>query len=122
MYSKKTLQRFQKPKFAGVIKKPDAVGKVGNVRCGDIMQVFLKVKNDVIKDIKFKTFGCIAAIAASDAMCELVKGKTIEQALKITAQDIVNELGELPPIKHHCSVLGTEALKKAIDNYKNGNK
>ena len=118
MYSKKILRHFQNPKFAGEIKNPDAVGQVGNPRCGDVMKIFLKVKDNIIKDIKFKTFGCIAAIAASDMMCELAKGKTIEDALKIKADDIVKGLGKMPPIKYHCSILGTQALKKAIENYR----
>jgi nitrogen fixation NifU-like protein len=120
MYSKKVLKIFQNPKFAGEIKNADAVGEVGGMKCGDIMRIYLKIdrKTKKIKDIKFKTYGCIAAISASDAMCKLVKGKTLKQALKISAKDIVKELGgELPAIKFHCSVLGTEALKKAVGNY-----
>ena len=122
MYSEKVLKHFKNPKFAGEIKNPDAVGQVGNPRCGDVMKIFLKVKDNIIKDIKFKTFGCIAAIAASDMMCELAKGKTIDEALKIKPDDIVNGLGKMPPIKYHCSILGTQALKKAIENYKRSKK
>jgi len=119
VYTKKTLQRFQNPKFTGEIKNPDAVGEVGNVKCGDIMKVFIKVDDKcIIKDIKFQTYGCVAAIAASDAMCELAKGKTVDDALKITAKDITKKLGNLPIIKVHCSVLGTKALQKAIENFK----
>jgi len=118
MYSKKILKHFQNPKFAGEIKNPDAVGQEGNPRCGDVMKIFLKVKDNIIKDIKFKTFGCIAAIAASDMMCELAKGKTIDEALKIKPDDIVKGLGKMPPIKYHCSILGTQALKNAIENYR----
>ena len=117
-YSEKTLKRFKNPEFAGEIENPDAVGQEGNPRCGDVMKIFLKVKNNVITDIKFKTYGCVAAIASSDMMCELAKGKTIDQALKIKAEDIVNGLGHMPPIKYHCSILGTQALKKAIENYR----
>jgi nitrogen fixation NifU-like protein len=119
MYSKETIKRFQKPKFVGEMKDADAVGQEGNVKCGDIMKIFLKVddKSEKIKDIKFQTYGCVAAIAASDAMCELAKGKTIKEALKITAKDIVKKLGPLPAIKFHCSILGTEALHNAIKNY-----
>jgi len=116
-YSEKTLKRFKSPEFAGEIKNPDAVGQVGNPRCGDVMKIFLKVDKNIIKNIKFKTFGCIAAIAASDMMCELAKGKTLDKALKIKADDIVKGLGKMPPIKYHCSILGTQALKKAIENY-----
>jgi len=118
MYSKKTINRFNNPKFAGEIKKPDAIGEVGNMKCGDIMRISLKVDNDIIKDIKFLTYGCVAAIASSDAMCELAKGKKLSDALKITDKDIAKKLGELPPIKYHCSVLGTRALRDAIKNYK----
>ena len=118
MYSKKTIDHFKKPKFAGEMKNADAVGQVGNVKCGDVMKIFLKVKDDVIKDIKFQTYGCIAAIASTDVICELAKGKTLEEAEKITYKDITNALGDLPMIKIHCSVLGTQALKKAIENYR----
>ena len=118
MYSKKTIDHFKKPKFAGEMKNADAVGEVGNIKCGDVMKMFLKVKDGVIKDIKFQTYGCIAAIAASDVMCKLAKGKTLEEASKITYKDVLKELGDLPMIKYHCSVLGTQALKKAIEEYR----
>jgi len=121
MYSKKVIARFKNPKFAGEIKNPDAVGRVGNMKCGDVMEIFLKVddKTRKIKNIKFKTYGCIAAIAASDAMCELAKGRTLEQAKKITYKEIIKKMGgDVPKIKVHCSVLGTRALKAAIENYK----
>lgn len=122
MYSKKTIEHFRNPKFAGEIKNPDAVGEVGNPMCGDVMKIFLKIKDNTIKDISFQTYGCIAAIASSDAMCKLVKGKKLNKALKITPKDIVKELGILPKIKIHCSVLGTQALQKAIKNYKENEK
>ena len=118
MYSKKVLNRFQKPKFVGEIKKADAVGEVGNVKCGDVMKVFIKVKDNKIQDIKFKTYGCVAAIASSDYLCEIAKGKTMEQALKITSKDVIKKMGNVPVIKLHCSVLAQNALKKAIENYK----
>ncbi len=119
MYSKATLKRFQNPKFVGEMKDADAVGQEGNVKCGDIMKIYLKVdKNEKIKDIKFQTYGCVAAIAASDAMCELAKGKTLKQAEKISSKDIIKLLGDIPIIKVHCSILGTKALKNAIKNYK----
>ncbi|TKJ17561.1 iron-sulfur cluster assembly scaffold protein [Candidatus Woesearchaeota archaeon B3_Woes] len=118
MYDKKTLDRFRNPKFSGEIKKPDAVGQEGNVKCGDIMKIFLKIDKGTIKDIKFQTYGCVAAIASSDAMCEIAKGKKVEDALKIKPEDIVKKLGDVPPIKFHCSILGTKALKNAIENYK----
>lgn len=122
MYTKKVMQRFSKPKFAGEIKDADGVGEVGNMKCGDVMRVYIKVEKNRIKDIKFKTFGCVAAIASSDAMCELAKGKTIEQALKITDKDIADYVGGLPCIKHHCSVLGSAALRKAIHDYRKNKK
>ena len=118
MYTEKTIKHFRNPKFAGEMKDADAVGEVGNVKCGDVMKMFLKVENNVIKDIKFQTYGCIAAIASSDAMCELALGKTLDDALKITFKDVIRELDDLPQIKFHCSVLGTAALKKAIEDYK----
>ena len=118
MYTKKILNRFQNPKFAGEIKKADAVGEIGNVKCGDIMRVYLKIEDNKIKDIKFKTYGCVAAIVSTDYLCEIVKGKTLDQALKVTSKDVVKKMGKVPAIKLHCSVLAQEALKKAIGRYK----
>ena len=118
-YTKELLKRFQNPKFVKDIKNADGVGEVGNASCGDIMHLEIKVKDDKIEDIGFKTFGCGAAIASSDVVCELAKGKTLEQAKNLTKQDIDDKLGGMPPIKVHCSVLGIEALKKAIKNYEN---
>ena len=118
MYSKKVFEHFQKPKFAGEIKNADAIGEKGNVRCGDVMRMYLKIKNDIITDIKFKTYGCMAAIATSDVLCELAKGKTLEEAKRITYDDIIRELEWLPTIKIHCSVLGISALKEAVRNYR----
>lgn len=117
-YSKKTIICFRKPKFVGEIKNPDGVGVVGNPRCGDMMKVSLRIRKGVIKEIKFLTYGCIAAIACSEILCRLAKGKKIEDALKITSKEIIKELGGLPPLKIHCSLLGKEALKKAIKEYK----
>ena len=122
MYSEKTLDRFKNPKFVGEIKDADGIGEVGNIKCGDVIRIFIKVKDNIITDIKFQTYGCVAAITASDMLCELAKGKTIEEALKITDKEITKELGELPAIKFHCSVLGTKALKDAIADYKKKNK
>lgn len=122
MYNKKILERFQNPKFAGELKGAHACGEVGNARCGDIMKVFIKVKDNKIQDIKFKTYGCVAAIASSDYLCELAKGKTLDAALKITSKDIVKKMGDVPKIKIHCSVLAQEALAKAIEEYRNANK
>jgi len=121
-YTKNLLKRFNNPKYVKEIKNPDGIGEVGNIRCGDIMHLEIKVEKNKIKDIGFRTFGCAAAIASSDVVCELAKGKTLEEAEKITKDDIVKKLGGMPPIKIHCSVLGIEALKKAIENYKKKNK
>ena len=118
MYSKKVIQHFSHPKFFGKIKNPDIVGTAGNPRCGDLMTLYLKIDEKTIKDIKFETLGCAAAIAASDMICELVKGKTVDQALNIGFQDVSNELGNLPALKIHCAQLVTEALRDAIGKYK----
>jgi len=120
-YSKKAIKHFKDPKFAGEMKNPNAIGEVGNPSCGDTMKIYLKVGEEVIKDIKFQTYGCIAAIASSNALCKLAKGKKIERALKLTHKDILKELDDLPPVKVHCSVLGRKALQKAIENYKKNN-
>jgi len=117
MYSKKVMNHFLNPKFHKKIKKFNGVGQVGNVKCGDIMKVYINVEKDIIKDIYFETLGCVAAIASSDVMCELAKGKTIKQALKIKDKDIVKKLGQLPMIKLHCSVLGMKALHAAIKDH-----
>jgi len=118
LYTEKALEYFKDPKHAGEIENPDAKAMVGNAKCGDILEFFLKIKNNKIVDIKFKTYGCVAALSSSEALCRMVKGKTLEQALKIKDKDIVEHLGGLPTIKFHCSVLGTSVLKKAIENYK----
>jgi nitrogen fixation NifU-like protein len=119
MYSKKVMEHFTKPKYFGKINNPDIIGKAGNPRCGDLLTLYLKIdkKTGKIAGIKFETLGCAAAIAASDMICELAKGKTMEQALNITFQDVSSELGTLPPLKIHCAQLVTEALKDAINNY-----
>ncbi len=119
MYNKKLLKHFTNPKFFGKIKNADAIGRAGNPRCGDIMDIFLKVdkKTQKIKDIKFQTYGCAAAIAASDMICELVKGKKLDEALKVSFKDVSSSLGEMPPLKVHCAQLATEALRTAIKNY-----
>ena len=122
MYEENIIERFKNPKFAGEMEDADAVGEVGNFKCGDIMRIYIKVKGGKISDIKFKTYGCVAAIASSDYLCEMVKGKTLDEALKITAQDVVGEMGEVPMIKMHCSVLAHDALKKAVENYRTGKK
>jgi len=118
MYSKKVMKHFLHPKNMGEIKNPDGVGKVGNPVCGDVMQIFIKVKSNKITDIKFKTYGCASAIASTSMLTKLVKGKTLEQALKITRDDVAKALDGLPTIKMHCSNLATQALAKAIKSYK----
>lgn len=111
------MENFLHPKNMGEIKNPDGVGKIGNPLCGDIMWVYIKVKDNKIIDIKFKTFGCAAAIATSSMITQLAKGKTLEKAKKITINDIANSLKGLPPIKMHCSRLATDALRLAIKDY-----
>ncbi|MBU0466114.1 MAG: iron-sulfur cluster assembly scaffold protein [Nanoarchaeota archaeon] len=118
MYSDEILERFKNPKFSGKIKDADAVGEEGNFKCGDIMKIYLKVKGDKIKDVKFETYGCVAAIASTDIMCELVKGKTLKEAYKMSNREIVDGLGDVPSVKVHCSILGTRALRKAIEDYR----
>jgi NifU-like protein involved in Fe-S cluster formation len=122
MYSDKAIEYFKNPEHAGEMKDADAVGEVGNIRCGDVLRIYLKIEEGAIKKISFLTYGCVAAISASEAMCKIVEGKTVEEALKITHQDIVGELEKMPAVKVHCSVLGREALQKAIENYKNNKK
>jgi len=122
-YSQKVMDHFMNPRNVGSIENPDGVGEVGNPRCGDIMRIYLKIDNDVITDIKFQTFGCGAAVATSSMITEMVKGKNIKEALKISNQNVAEALGGLPPVKMHCSNLAAQALKAAIDNYlKNENK
>jgi len=118
MYSKKVMQYFRKPKNLGPMEDADAVGQVGNMVCGDVMKIYLKITSNVITKATFETFGCVSAIASSSILTEMIKGKTIEEALKITKQDVINALDGLPQIKIHCSVLATEALAKAIENYR----
>ncbi|MGN0767723.1 MAG: Fe-S cluster assembly scaffold protein NifU [Christensenellales bacterium] len=118
MYSKKVLDTFANPKNVGEIENADGVGTVGNAKCGDIMQVFLKIENDVIVDAKFKTFGCTAAIASSSMATEMIKGKTLDEALKLKNADVVEALEGLPPQKIHCSVLAEEAIAEAIKDYR----
>ena len=125
MYNKKVIQHFSHPKFFGKIKNPDVVGTAGNPRCGDLLTLYLKIDppdggpagGKKIKDIKFETLGCAAAIAASDMICELAKGKTLEQALNLSFQDVSSALGVLPSLKIHCAQLVTEALRDAIGKY-----
>ncbi len=113
------MDHFQNPRNVGEIENADGVGTVGNAKCGDIMQMFLKIEGDIITDVKFKTFGCGAAIATSSMATELIKGKSIEDALKLTNASVVEALEGLPPVKVHCSVLAEEAVKAAIQDYYN---
>ncbi len=118
MYSEKVMDHFANPRNVGEIENADAVGEVGNATCGDIMRMYLKInENEVIEDVKFKTFGCGAAIATSSMATELIKGKTVEEALKLTNKAVIEALDGLPPQKIHCSVLAEEAVKEAIANY-----
>lgn len=118
MYNEKVMQTFVNPKHVGEVENYDGIGKVGNASCGDIMQITLKIENDVITDAKFKTFGCAAAIATSSTATDMVIGMTVEEALKLTNQKVVEELEGLPPQKLHCSVLAEEAIKAAIEDYR----
>jgi nitrogen fixation NifU-like protein len=117
VYSEQVMDHFRNPRNVGAIENADGVGKVGNPVCGDIMELTIKVKDGRIEDAKFRTFGCGAAIATSSMVTELVKGKTIEQALEVSNKAVAEALGGLPPVKMHCSVLAEEALHKAIDDY-----
>ncbi|MGB9576926.1 MAG: Fe-S cluster assembly scaffold protein NifU [Candidatus Micrarchaeia archaeon] len=116
-YSEKVLEHMRRPRNVGEIKDADGVGRVGNPVCGDVMFVYIKVKNDRIADIKFKTMGCGSAIATSSMITELAKGKTLEEALKISRDDVADALGGLPPIKMHCSNLAADALHLAVKDY-----
>lgn len=122
MYSDKVFEHFRNPHNLGGMDNPDGVGQVGNPICGDIMKLYIKIKDNKIKDIKFETLGCGAAIATSSMITDLAKGKTLEKALKITRNDVAGSLDGLPPIKMHCSNLATDALHKAIKDYKNKQK
>jgi len=122
LYTKKVIEHFKNPHNMGKIKNPDGVGKVGNIHCGDVMWLYIKIgKNkkdkEIIEDIKFETYGCLAAIATSSVITDLVKGKTIEDALNIDRQKVIQALGGLPPLKIHCSVLAVDALFEAIHDY-----
>ncbi|MCX5781516.1 MAG: Fe-S cluster assembly scaffold protein NifU [Elusimicrobia bacterium] len=121
-YSEKVMEHFQNPRNVGEIKDADGIGTVGNPVCGDLMTFYIKVKDNKLEDVKFKTFGCGAAIAVSSMVSEMAKGKTIEEALKITNASVAQELGGLPPNKMHCSNLGADALHKAIEDYLNKKK
>ena len=117
-YTEQVMDHFMNPRNMGEMEDASGVGTVGNAKCGDIMRIYIKVENDVITDVSFKTFGCGAAIATSSKATELVKGKTIEEALQITNKAVMESLGGLPPVKVHCSVLAEEALHAAIKDYR----
>ena len=117
-YTQQVMDHFMNPRNMGEMENADGVGTVGNAKCGDIMRIYIKVENDVITDVSFKTFGCGAAIATSSKATELVKGKTIDEALQITNKAVMEALGGLPPVKVHCSVLAEEALHAAIQDYR----
>ena len=117
MYNEKVMEAFKNPKNVGEIENPSGVGTVGNASCGDIMQISLKIENDIIVDAKFKTFGCAAAIATSSTATDMIIGMTVEEALQVTNKKVVECLGGLPSQKIHCSVLAEEAIKKAIEDY-----
>jgi len=123
MYNEKVLNIFRKPDKAGKIVKADAVGEVGSAACGDIMKIYLRIdhKTEKILDAKFQTFGCAAAIASTNTACHMIIGKTLEDALKIKNTDVIDELGELPPQKIHCSVLAEEAIADAVADYRKKN-
>jgi len=123
-YNKEVMKHFLKPKYVGKMKNPDVIGRIQNNYCGDIMEIYLKIddkgknkKNPKIKAISFQTLGCTAAIASSDVLCEIAKGKTLKEAKKIKREDIMKKLKSLPSIKLHCSVLGEKTLKDAIEKY-----
>jgi len=118
MYSEKVMDHFQNPRNVGEIENADGIGTEGNPSCGDLMTIYIKVENNIITDVKFKTFGCGAAIATSSMITEMAVGKTIEEALKISRNDVADELEGLPPVKMHCSNLAADALRAAIADYK----
>ena len=119
MYTKEVMDHFSNPRNVGEMPDADGIGTEGNPVCGDVMKIFLKVKDNKIVDAKFQTFGCGAAIAVSSMVTEMVKGKTLDEALSISKETVANALGGLPPQKMHCSNLGADALRKAIEDYKN---
>lgn len=117
MYSEKVMDHFSNPRNVGEIMDADGVGTVGNAKCGDIMKIFLKIENGIIKDVKFKTFGCGAAIATSSMATEMIKGKTVKEASELTNKAVAEALDGLPEVKIHCSLLAEEAVKAALDDY-----
>jgi nitrogen fixation protein NifU and related proteins len=118
MYSEKVMDHFRNPRNVGEIQDANGVGEVGNAKCGDIMKIYLKVEDNIIKDVKFKTYGCGSAIASSSIATELIKGKSIDEAWQLTNKAVAEALDGLPPVKMHCSVLAEEAIHKAINDYR----
>ena len=118
MYTEKVMEHFRNPRNMGVIEDADGVGEVGNPTCGDMMRITIKVKDDVLEDVKFQTLGCGAAVATSSMVTEMAKGKTLEEAVEISNKSVAEELGGLPPNKMHCSNLAADGLHKAIDDYR----
>lgn len=118
MYSDKVMDHFRNPRNVGEIKDANGVGEVGNAKCGDIMKVYLKIENNIVKDVKFKTFGCGSAIASSSMATELIKGKTVEEAWSLSNKAVAEALDGLPAVKMHCSVLAEDAIHKAINDYR----
>ena len=117
LYNEKVMDHFRNPRNIGVLENANGIGEVGNAKCGDIMRIYLKIEDDIIQDVSFETFGCGSAIAASSVATELIKGKPISEAMKLTNKTVVEELGGLPPHKIHCSVLAEEAIHAAILDY-----
>ncbi len=122
MYSDKVMDHFTNPRNVGEIKDADGIGEVGNAKCGDIMKIYLKVEDSIITDVKFKTYGCGSAIASSSMATEMIKGKTVQEALSVTNKAVAEALDGLPPVKMHCSVLAEQAIKKALQDYAMKNK
>ncbi|HAV92971.1 TPA: Fe-S cluster assembly scaffold protein NifU [candidate division WOR-3 bacterium] len=118
MYSQTVMDHFRNPHNVGKMENPSGVGKVGNPQCGDEMIIYIKVENNVITDVSFETFGCVAAIASSSMTTDLIKGKTIEEALALSNKEVADKLGGLPPLKMHCSVLAEDGIKMAIEDYR----
>ena len=117
MYSEKVMDHFTNPRNVGALEGANAIGEVGNLKCGDIMKIYMKIENDIIVDVSFQTFGCGAAVATSSMATELIKGKSIEEATKLTNKAVVEALDGLPPVKVHCSVLAEQAIKSAVADY-----
>ena len=119
LYSEKVMDHFRNPRNVGVIEDANGIGEVGNAKCGDIMKMYMKIEDDIIQDVKFETFGCGSAIASSSMATELIKGKPVEEAMKLTNQAVAEALDGLPAHKIHCSVLAEEAIKSALEDYEN---